>query len=152
MFINDAVGMSFGVVNGATTHAGGVTGIVSGNVFTGGASMGGVVEGGGMIIGNIKPGVGAVITNNIFTQSVPGAVAAIALTAGANQPNPQDSVGINDLTISNNTIYDWTIGIDAEGGMQAGGTGISAFNTVTLDGNRFENLSLAAIENHSRVV
>jgi hypothetical protein len=148
IFINNPIGMSFGVVNGATTTKGGVTGIVSGNVFFGGGSVSGVMMGNGIIVGNIKPGAGAIITNNIFSQSQPGASAAISLTCGATEPNPQDSVGINDLQITNNTIYDWTIGVDVEGGQIAGGTGINALNRVTIDGNKFENVG-DAIENHS---
>ena len=148
IFINNPVGMSFGVVNGATTTKGGVTGIVSGNVFFGGGSVSGVMIGNGIIVGNIKPGRRAIITNNIFSTSQPGSAAAICLTSGATEPNPQDSVGINDLQITNNTIYDWTIGVDVEGGQNPGGTAINALNRVTIAGNKFENVG-NAIENHS---
>ncbi|HWE02114.1 MAG TPA: carbohydrate-binding protein [Tepidisphaeraceae bacterium] len=148
VFINDPIGMSFGVVNGAATTVGGVTGQVTNNVFIGGGKVGGQVEGEGMIIGNIRAGAGAVISGNIFTQSMTGAAAAIDLTFGQNQSNT-GSVGINDLQIVNNTIYNWTIGIDVESGQVVGGSGINALNRVTISGNQFENLSTTAIENHN---
>ncbi|HWE03787.1 MAG TPA: carbohydrate-binding protein [Tepidisphaeraceae bacterium] len=149
VFINDPVGMSFGVVNGAATTNGGVTGSVTDNVFIGGASLLGVPQGDGIIVGNIKAGSGATISGNIFTQSISGSAAAIVLTYGTDQSNPQGSVGINDLKIQNNTFYDWTIGIDVEAGQSPGGKGIAALNRVTISGNQFENLSTTAIENHS---
>ena len=73
---------------------------------------------------------GAVISGNIFTQSITGAAAAITLTSGTGQSNPWDSVGINNLKIENNTFYHWTIGIDVSGGLSPGGRGINAFNHV----------------------
>ena len=149
VFINDPVGMSFGIVTGANTTVGGVTGSITGNVFIGGGNIGNVNEGGGMIVGNIKAGAGAVISNNIFTQSVSGASAAIALTPGQAQPNAWGSVGINDLKIENNTFYDWTLGIDVAGGQVPGGHGLTALNRLTITGNQFENLSGYAFENHS---
>ena len=57
LFIDDPVGMSFGLVNGATTTAGGVTGSVTGNVFIGGGNIGTMQGGQALVIGNVKAGV-----------------------------------------------------------------------------------------------
>ncbi len=147
-FIDDPVGMSYGLVNGASSTVGGVTGDVTANVFVGGADIGKLKMGIGLIIGNIKPGAGAVICGNIFTHAEVGGGAAIMLAAGRFQSNPRDSVGINDLVIKQNIVYSWTIGIDVEGGQVAGGKGLTAFNRVSLVANEFENLTGPAFENH----
>ena len=50
VFINDPFAMSFGVVDGASTTVGGVSGSVTGNVFIGGGSLGGHTQGDDTII------------------------------------------------------------------------------------------------------
>ncbi len=147
LFLNDPIGMSFGIVNGGKTTPGGVTGIVSGNVFIGGANIASIREGQGLVIGNIKPGAGAIISDNIFTQSISNALPAIMLTAGQGQSDPRDSVGINDLQINHNTVYAWTSGIDIEAATP-GGTGLMAFNRVSFTNNQFENLPDTSLRQH----
>jgi hypothetical protein len=71
------------------------------------------------------------------------------LEAGTAQIDPQDSVGINDLSIRNNTFYSWNIGIDMASGMTPGGSGLTAFNRVTYIGNQFEGITKTAVENAS---
>ncbi|HWE03786.1 MAG TPA: carbohydrate-binding protein [Tepidisphaeraceae bacterium] len=148
VFINDPTAMSFGVVTGASTTAGGVTGTVTNNVFFGGGNIGSTAQGGGMIVGNIKPGAGVVISDNIFTQSITNAAAAITLTFGQGQPNASQSVGNNDVKIENNIVYDWTLGVVVADGQVVGGKGINAINRITVTGNEFENITSYAFENH----
>ena len=135
LFLNDPNGLSFGIVNGAKTTPGGVTGSISGNVFIGIGA-----KGVGVVLGNIKPGAGVTVSDNIFTQGDANVYPAIMLSSGTGQSNPQSSVGINDLTFQHNTIYDWTTGIDIENATP-GGTGLTAFNRISFLNNQFENLS-----------
>ena len=139
LFVDDPVGCSYGLVNGAMTHASGVTGSVTGNVFLGGANIGTLQGGSGLQIANISKS-GVTVANNIFASGVDNAPAAITLTFGQNQPNPQDSVGLNNVMIENNIAYDWNRGVQVDGGMTPGGTGLTAINNVTFTGNDFENI------------
>ncbi|HET6250399.1 MAG TPA: right-handed parallel beta-helix repeat-containing protein [Tepidisphaeraceae bacterium] len=149
LFVNDAVDMTFGLVNGADTTVGGVSGIVAGNVYIGGANTGSISQGIGLEVGNIKANSGTLIASNIFSQGESGAGPAMMLEAGTAQIDPQDSVGINDLSIRSNTFYSWTIGIDMASGMTAGGSGLTAFNRVTYIGNQFDGITKTAVENTS---
>ncbi|MDB5333866.1 MAG: hypothetical protein JWP03_5017 [Phycisphaerales bacterium] len=151
LFINDPVGMTFGLVNGASTTPGGVSGQVTGNVFIGGANIGTLQGGSGLIVGNVKAGGGTVIANNIFTHSVANSPAAITLSYGSNQTDPQDSVGINDISFKNNIVYNWTTGVEVDSGQKPGGTGLTAFNRVSFTGNEFENLSGPALKHRDPI-
>jgi hypothetical protein len=146
LFINDPVGMTFGLVNGATAHAGGVTGSVTGNVFVGGANIGSVQGGSGLQLGNISS-AGVTVSGNLFADGVANAPAAITLTYGIGQSNAQDTVGINNLTVSNNTVYNWNRGVQVDGGMTPGGKGLTAINNVTFSGNDFDDVS-GIVVNH----
>ncbi len=141
LFINDPVGMTFGLVNGADVAPGGATGVVNGNVFIGGANIGTIQGGSGLQIGNTRPGYPTVISNNIFTTGVPNAPAAITLTYGMGDSNPQDAVGINDLNIEDNIIDNWNNGVFVDSGFQPGGTGLQAFNNVQIRNNVFQNIA-----------
>jgi hypothetical protein len=140
LFLNDPEGMTFGLVNGAHVTPGGVNGIINGNVFEGGGSIGNIALGGGMEVSNIRAGYPTIISNNIFTQSISRAPAAITLTYGIGETNPQDAVGINDLTLQGNIIYDWYRGIHVDGGFSAGGSGLKAFNDVRVLQNDFQQI------------
>lgn len=141
LFINDPVGMTFGLVNGASVDPGGATGVVNGNVFIGGANIGTIQGGSGLQIGNTRPGYPTVISNNIFTTSVANAPAAITLTYGMGNSNPQDAVGINDLNIEDNIIDNWNNGVYVDSGFKPGGTGLQAFNDVQIRNNVFQNIA-----------
>lgn len=140
LFLNDPMGMTYGLVNGASVTPGGVNGIVNGNVFVGGGYIGNLRMGGGMEVSNIKAGYPTVISNNIFTQSIDRAPAAITLTYGLGDTNAQDAVGVNDLTLQGNIVYDWYRGIHVDGGFAAGGAGLKAFNNVRVQENDFQDI------------
>jgi len=140
LFIDDPVGMTFGLVNGADVDPGGATGVVNGNVFIGGANIGAIQGGSGLQIGNTRPGYPTVVSNNIFTTSVAKAPAAITLTYGQGDSNPQDAVGINDLDVEDNIIDNWNNGVFVDSGFQPGGSGLQALNNVQVRNNVFQNI------------
>lgn len=146
LFVDDPVDCSYGLVNGVTTHAGGVTGSVTDNVFLGGANIGNLQGGSGLQLANISKS-GVTVANNIFASGVDNAPAAITLTFGQNQTDPQNSVGLNNVLVENNIVYDWNHGVQVDGDMTPGGTGINAINNVTFTGNDFENVP-ASVINH----
>lgn len=145
LFIDDPVGMTFGLVNGASVDPGGATGVVNGNVFIGGANIGTIQGGSGLQIGNTRPGYPTVVSNNIFTNSVPKAPAAITLTYGINDSNPQDAAGINDLDVEDNIVDNWNNGVFIDSGFQPGGTGLRALNDVQIRNNFFQNIAGAVV-------
>jgi hypothetical protein len=146
VFIDDPIAMSFGLVNGATSTPGGVSGIVNGNVFIGGGDLDGSPYGQGIVIGNTASGYPTVVSNNIFADSLPNAPAAINLMYGTDQTNPQDSVGINDLNIQGNIIYNWNHGIYLDNGLTCGGTGLTALNDVNIQQNDFQNVNGSIVQ------
>ena len=123
LFIDDPVGMSFGLVNGTTSTAGGVSGIINGNVFVGGGNLNGspLVKASSWAIS--RRDIRTVVSNNIFADGLPHAMAAITLTGFA-QSNPQDSVGLNNLDIQGNVLNAWYRGIYFDKGFEPGGTGL----------------------------
>src|SRR5205823_741816 len=101
-----------GLVNGEGPQTvGGVTGEVRGNVYMGSRDVNGSPRGVGLIVGNIKPGDGAVISDNVFTQgNTSTSYAAINLAYG-NGVYSGDAVGLNDLTVKDNVVYKWGRGL-----------------------------------------
>jgi hypothetical protein len=141
LFLDDPIGMSFGLVNGSPITPGGVSGIVNGNVFIGTATINGQVRGYGMEIGNTSPDAQTIVSNNIFSSNEGGNFAAILLEYGQGVTNPAQAVGINNLTIEGNIVYDWTAGLSIESGMQPGGTGARALNHLAIRNNSFDRIT-----------
>jgi hypothetical protein len=140
LFMYDPMGMSFGLVNGAKSTPGGVSGSITGNIFEYGIDMG-TVAGDGIELGNIKPGANVVVANNLFAHGSSDNRSAIVLTYGAGSTNGNPTVGINDLTIQNNIVDDWHGGIRIDGGLVPGGTGPKAINRVKIINNSFTNVT-----------
>ncbi|HEX4796007.1 MAG TPA: right-handed parallel beta-helix repeat-containing protein [Humisphaera sp.] len=145
LFLYDPVGMSFGLVNGASVTPGGVNGIVNGNVIEGGANIGTIPLGEGMELGNTRAGYPTVVSNNIFTQGINRAPAAITLQYGIGDTNADSAVGINDLTLQGNIIYNWYRGVHVDGGFTPGGTGLRAFDGVRIQQNDFQLVGGTAV-------
>jgi hypothetical protein len=143
LFYNDADGLDFGLVDGSPLTPGGVSGTISGNVFSGSHTIGGVTYGGAVMIGNVNSS-GLRVTNNVFTNNSVGKVAAIQLSVGAGNPNASSAVGLNNITISGNVVYKWYEGLYIAGGMHPGGSGEYAINNVKVSGNTF-----AVVQNRS---
>ncbi|MDB5294324.1 MAG: hypothetical protein JWO31_307, partial [Phycisphaerales bacterium] len=142
VFIDNPTGMSFGLVNGSPVTPGGVGGRVTNNVFFGTKNIGGQTRGTAIEIGNVKRGgttvSGNVIANGVSTTKLP----AIQLTWGSGNDNASTAVGINDLTLSNNVVYNWSSALWVVAG-QAPGSGQRALNNLKVTNNQFQNIATA---------
>ena len=142
LFINDAIAMSYGLVNGSPMTPGGVSGAVSGNVIVGGNNIGSLTRGGGIELGNIAD---ATVTGNLFADGLSTGMAAIELEAGEGVFNPTQAVGINDLTITDNTVYNWAQGVSIASNITPGTSGLYGLNDVTISKNDFQDISAGPI-------
>jgi hypothetical protein len=143
VFIDNPIGMSFGLVRGATVTPGGVSGVVNGNVFLGTRTINGAGRGNGMEIGNIRANIPTVVSNNIFADANVAAGKDYALTLsypGDGADNGEQAAGINDLTVQGNVVYRWSKGIRFDTGFVPGGTGRTALNRVTIRANDFQQV------------
>jgi len=145
LFLDNPVGMTFGVVKGATLTAGGVSGVINGNVFLGGRDIDGLQRGKGLELGNTRPNIPTIVSNNIFSQASikageSGDYAILLGFAGDGVPNGHESPGVNDVTIQGNIVYRWGKGLRLDGGLVPGGSGQFALNRVTVRGNDFQQM------------
>jgi len=140
LFIDNPTSLSFGLVNGSPVTPGGVTGRVANNVFMGTRNIGTNIRGVAMEIGNIKRG-GTYITGNVMAHGVATTkLPAIQLAVGSGNDNYSTAVGINDLTVSNNVVYKWSVGFWSVYGM-APGTGPKALNNLNVTNNHFQDIA-----------
>jgi hypothetical protein len=100
LFVDDPIALSFGLVLGSDPKAGGVTGEVSDNIILSSADIDPVdlPRGMGMQLGNIQS---AIIENNIIAHDKSAKPYGNAIDFSNN------GVGIHNLTVQNNIIYDW---------------------------------------------
>lgn len=136
LFVANSTGFTFGLVQGGSTPvAGGVTGLVTGNVVlqsndieTGGSEP--LARGTGMAVANIAQ---ARISNNVIAHvdSVGDFGNAISITGDID--DEVDS-GVHDLVIEDNLIYDWPQSIQFENG-QAG----TELTDITVRRNDVQN-------------
>ena len=139
-FLNNPIHLSYGQVNGSPVKAGGVSGRVADNLFQGGGTIDGSNRGWGIEVGNVRAGGGTVISGNVFKAAPRTSGYALFLTYGSGVTNPADAVGVNDLTIEGNVIYDWTNGLHISNGLVPGGTGGTTLNDVTIRNNDFQRI------------
>ena len=138
LFLDNPIHMSFGLVNGSELKPGGVSGTVEGNVMLGTRSIGGSYRGWAMELGNIK---GATVRNNIVANDgTSGGAAAIMIGFGSNVANSSQGVGVNNLVIENNIVYDWMQGMSLSGGLRPGGSGYTSLNNLTVRNNDFQKV------------
>ncbi|HWE02406.1 MAG TPA: PKD domain-containing protein [Tepidisphaeraceae bacterium] len=145
-FINDPYAFSFGLVNGATTRAGGVSGEVIGNVVLGSrqdASGWGI----GAMIGNLAVGGDTVISDNLFADGG-GTQPAILFQPGSNVSNPQQEVGLNSLVLSDNIVYNWGFGLSITSQFDSGGTGADGLTSVVVRDNDFQDNVTGRLVSH----
>ncbi len=160
LFLNDAVGCSFGSADGVMSTPGGVSGSLIGNVVMGDHASGtiyynnsagaymigaGLAFGQGFVIANTKPGANVMVTGNLFTGDTQHAKPAITVTMATTTTNPSAAVGINDLTISGNILNGWRQGIQTDGRFVPGGTGLYALNNLNVSHNDFVNCTLQLV-------
>lgn len=100
-FARNAIGLTYGDVEGLEPEPGGISGRVSRNVFLEGTDIGAETRGIGMTIGNINAD-GAIIEDNIFLHDISAATFGRAIfIRGAN------GIGIDNLLVRNNIAYNW---------------------------------------------
>ncbi|HEV8292471.1 MAG TPA: right-handed parallel beta-helix repeat-containing protein, partial [Tepidisphaeraceae bacterium] len=139
IFINNPIGLSFGLVNGSHETDGGVTGFIKDNIFLGSRDINGAVRGYVMEIDNVKPG-GTVISGNIMVGNAQSLNPAIQLSYGTYAGAPSGTTGINDLTIENNVLYNWASALWIDSRMVPGSIGSLALNNLTVRNNDFQML------------
>lgn len=144
-FIDNPIHMSFGMVNGSPMKAGGVGGRVWNNAFIGGGSIAGAPRGFGLELGNIKAGAGVSVKGNVFAGSPLNSGSAISLSVGSNVTNAGSAVGINELTIEDNVIYDWTRALTIGNEFVSGGTGSTGLNNLVIRNNDFQRIQSPTI-------
>jgi hypothetical protein len=161
VFLDNPIGLDYGLVRGSPVTPGGVSGVVNGNVFLGTRDIDGAKRGIGMEVANTKPGVQTVVSNNIFStdtdigtggdRSLAGTdgFPAIMLVYGSDLTNPDQAVGINDLTVQGNIVYKWTAGLSVQDGMQPGGSGLRALNHLQVINNDFQRIRSGPIVQHA---
>jgi hypothetical protein len=152
LFMDNPIGLSFGYVNGGGgITPGGVFGRINNNVFLGSRDISGGPRGWAMEITNIKANSGTAVSNNIIandTQPIPN-VAAIQLSYGSGLPNENEAVGINDLTIENNVVYNWYQAVWLTSGLVPDSTGPHALNGLIVRNNKFSNMISSLIVDHA---
>ncbi len=71
----------------------------------------------GFDIGNIMPGAGLLVSNNLFTNDTQHAKPAIQLEPATGTYNPTSTVGENDVTIQGNIINGWWESVQTHGSL-----------------------------------
>lgn len=134
-FWKNPIHMSYGMVNGGPQVEGGVTGYILGNVCLRGRSIGTHPRGIGFQIGNIKPNSNVHISENIIAHDTEKGFSAIIFEAGDGAWE-HTGVGINDLLVKDNIIYNWTnAAFEVEGSMSPSKTNKDAFRNVRMENN-----------------
>jgi hypothetical protein len=136
LFLKNPIGLLVG--NGSTYTPGGVYARVADNVFLDSRDINGSPRGYGMEFGNTRPGAGSVAENNIVAHDGQRNFAAIKLSMGNPPDNLSDAVGLNDLTIRGNTVYDWYQALSTDSGYVPGASGFKALNGLVIQGNDFQ--------------
>jgi hypothetical protein len=135
LFLNDAVGVAFGATNGADSPAGGTKGNVENNVFMGDHAVGGVAYGEGVEVDDTARGAGVTVSGNVFAGDTEQAQAAINLAFPYATLNPSATVGLNGVTVSDNVVYGWDMGINMSSFVD-GGTGMTGLSGLVVTGNQ----------------
>lgn len=153
VFLDNAFGLSYGYVNTSAVLPGGVSGDITGNVFIGSRDVPWDTGEWAMEIGNLKPksaGGGTVVANNLIIGDTQGDKPAVFFRYTGSTTNPQQDVGINDLTFTGNTIYGWTKGLELESGYIPGSIGVpAALNNLIVAHNDIQSLTSLPLVNHA---
>lgn len=101
LFLKNPLGLSFGVVEGSAQSPvpGGVAGSISNNVFLESGDIPGNARGHAIDVGNISS---ATVNNNVIAHNTGGSPVAMGI-------GEEFGIGVKNLTVSNNVIYDWPI-------------------------------------------
>jgi hypothetical protein len=138
VFLDDPTGLSFGLVNGSPVTPGGVTGDIIGNLFIGGRNINASLpRGTGLEIGNTYT---ATVSNNLFADNPTSQFPAIELGYGTDDSNPTDAAGLNNVSFSDNVIYNWGHGIQFAAGLVPASTGPKSLNNVSFIDNELQQI------------
>ena len=149
LFLRNPIHMTFGLVNGAAVAPGGVTGTVADNVYLDSRDINGAKRGWALEASNIKAGGGTSFHGNIFANdATQRSYAAVILSYGSNVTNNSSAVGINDLTIRDNIVFDWYRAVNTNSGLVPGGTGYNALNGLVVANNDAQEVSSAQLVTH----
>jgi chitodextrinase len=143
LFLRNPINLTFG--GGASVTAGGVSGRVKGNVILDSRDISGSKRGIGIEIANTRPGADVVVEGNIITGDTQRNTPAITFNTNSDASNISQAVGINDLTIRDNIVYDWYSGWNLSSSFDPGGTGNDAVNNLTVQDNDFQNTAIDRI-------
>ena len=139
LFLRNPIHLSFGTVSGSEIKPGGVTGTVDGNVMLETKPIGSGMRGWAIDLGNTKS---ATVRDNIVAhEGSRVSSAAINIGYGSNVSNASSGVGVNNLLIENNVIYDWAQGVSLSGGLKPGGSGYTSLNNLTIRNNEFQDFN-----------
>ncbi|MDQ3439869.1 MAG: hypothetical protein M3478_05915, partial [Planctomycetota bacterium] len=147
VFLRNPINLLFGG-GSPTVKAGGVSGRVTGNVFLDSRSINGSGRGTALELSNIKPGANVVVADNIFTADTHRNSAAITFGTTSDATNLSEAVGINDLTIRDNIVYDWQSSFNMPTAFVLGGSGNTGVNNMRVEGNDFQNAAIARLVRH----
>lgn len=136
LFLRNPIGLLLG--NGASYTPGGVVGKIRGNVFLDSRDIAGSTRGYAIDLGNTMPDGGTVIEDNIIAHDTQKAFAGIKLSIGNPPTNLQDAVGLNDVTVRDNIVYDWYQGLSTDTGYVPGASGFKALNDLSVYDNDFQ--------------
>jgi len=132
--IRAGIGLTAGFIfGGATPVTGGVSITVTGNAFVDASDISpGLPRGTGLIVGNIQSGV---ISDNILMHDArgnPTTGVAISFHGEMTQVDGVTQVGVHDLTVQDNQVYDWPGLMDSNDG---------SYDNVMVTGNSFQMTS-----------
>ena len=136
LFLKNPIGLLFG--NGSTFTPGGVFGRVANNLFLDSRDIDGSPRGYAVEFGNVKAGAGTVMEGNIFAHDGQRNFAAIKLSMGNPPDNLDAAVGLNDLTIQQNIVYDWYQALSTDSAYLPGASGFKALNGLVVRDNDFQ--------------
>lgn len=151
LFLRNPINLLFGG-GSPLVKAGGVEGRVVGNVVLDSRSIAGSNRGTGLELANIKPGGNLVVADNIFTADAHRARAAITFGLTSDAENIADAVGINDLTMRNNVVFDWHSAWNMSSSFRPGTSGYRGVNNVRIVDNDFQDSAIARIVRHGPTV
>jgi hypothetical protein len=129
LFLRNPIHLSYGFAT--VIHPGGVHGEISGNVFTGSRDIDGAPRGAAINIGNLTPGLGATVRDNVITDDEGQFTAAIQFQ--------ETGVGVNDLLVERNVVHKWYGGLWISPKVGWGGTGGGALHDIAVRGNVFQD-------------
>jgi len=143
LFLRNPIGISYGTLTEIDPN--GTWGDISGNVFLDGRDIAGSPRGYAIAIGNIAPGKGTSIHDNIFAHDTQLANPAIIVSPD----KITRGVGVNDLTIANNIVYNWFSGFRISEGFIPGGVGGNALNNLVVRDNDFQHTLSRNVGDHA---